>query len=79
MSRKHKRKTPEIVMREGEPTAVILDIDEYQEILERLEDIEDLKMLEDMRKTPLNLAACGGTFFDRPALVRLSWNKLLSL
>jgi len=55
MSRKHKRKTPEIVMREGEPTAVILDIDEYQEILERLEDIEDLKMLEDMRKTPLKL------------------------
>jgi PHD/YefM family antitoxin component YafN of YafNO toxin-antitoxin module len=53
MSRKHKRKIPEIVMREGEPTAVILDIDEYQEILERLEDIEDLKMLEDMRKTPL--------------------------
>ena len=40
-------------MREGEPTAVILDIDEYQEILERLEDIEDLKMLKDMRKTPL--------------------------
>ena len=55
MSRKHKRKTPEIVMREGEPTAVILDIDEYQEILERLEDMEDLKMLEDMRKTPLKL------------------------
>jgi len=55
MSRKHKRKTPEIVMREGEPTAVILDIDEYQEILERLEDVEDLKMLEDMRKTPLKL------------------------
>jgi len=53
MSRKHKRKTPEIVMREGEPTAVILDIDEYQGILERLEDMEDLKMLEDMRKTPL--------------------------
>ena len=40
-------------MREGEPTAVILDIDEYQEILERLEDMEDLKMLEDMRKKPL--------------------------
>ncbi|MCD6266536.1 MAG: type II toxin-antitoxin system Phd/YefM family antitoxin [Deltaproteobacteria bacterium] len=53
MSRKRKRKTPEIVMREGEPTAVILDIDEYQEILERLEDMEDLKMLEDMRKKPL--------------------------
>lgn len=30
----------------GEPTAVILDIGEYQEMLERLEDMEDLKMLE---------------------------------
>ena len=53
MKSKHKRKTPEIVLREGKPTAVILDIDEYQEILERLEDLEDLKMLEEMRKTPL--------------------------
>ena len=53
MSRKRKRKAPEIVMREGEPTAVILDINEYREILERLEDMEDLKMLENMRKKPL--------------------------
>ncbi len=53
MARKRKRKAPEIVLREGKPTAVILDIEEYQEMLERLEDTEDLKMLEDMRKKPL--------------------------
>jgi len=53
MKRRGKRKAPEIVLREGKPTAVILDINEYQEMLERLEDAEDLKMLEDMRKTPL--------------------------
>jgi hypothetical protein len=53
MKRKGIRKAPEIVYREGKPTAVILDIKEYQEMLERLEDVEDLKMLEDMRKTPL--------------------------
>ena len=53
MSRVHKRKTPEIIMREEAPTAVILDIDAYQETIERLEDMEDLKTLEDMRKTPL--------------------------
>jgi len=29
-------------------------IEENQEILERLEDAEDLKILEDMRKKPLN-------------------------
>jgi hypothetical protein len=32
---------------------VILDIDKYQEMLERLEDLEDLKMLQGMRKKPL--------------------------
>lgn len=48
-----KKKLPEIVLKNGKPTAVILDIDTYKEILERLEDIEDLKMLEDMRKKPL--------------------------
>jgi len=32
---------------------VILDIDEYQRMLERLEDIDDLKMLKLMRDKPL--------------------------
>jgi len=47
------KKAPEIVLREGKPAAVILDIDEYREMLERLEDVEDLRMLEEMRKRPL--------------------------
>ena len=47
------KKNPEIVLKDGKPTAVILDIDEYREILERLDDAEDLKMLEEMRKKPL--------------------------
>lgn len=54
MKRKGKRKTPEIVLRDGKPTAVIVDIAEYQDMLERLEDIEDLKMLEQLRETPLS-------------------------
>ena len=33
----------------GKPAAVILDIDEYQEILERLEDREDLQVIAEMR------------------------------
>ncbi len=53
MRGKAKRKAPEIVLREGKPAAVILDIDEYQEMLERLEDVEDLRMLEEIRKKPL--------------------------
>ena len=49
-----KEGSPEIVYRDGEPVAVILGIDEYREMLERLEDIEDLAMLGEMRKRPLS-------------------------
>jgi prevent-host-death family protein len=53
MKARRKRKEPEIVMRGGKPTAVILGIEEYRELLERAEDAEDLKTLRDMRKRPL--------------------------
>jgi prevent-host-death family protein len=53
MSAKAKRKEPEIIFREGKPTAVIIDIDDYQEMLERLEDAEDLRILAEMRQKPL--------------------------
>jgi Phd_YefM. len=47
-----KGKVPEIILRDGKPAAVILDIEEYREILERLEDMEDLIALEEARKGP---------------------------
>jgi PHD/YefM family antitoxin component YafN of YafNO toxin-antitoxin module len=50
---KARRKEPEVVLRNGKPSAVILDIDAYREMLERLEDVEDLKALARMRKKPL--------------------------
>ncbi|HIE06084.1 MAG TPA: type II toxin-antitoxin system Phd/YefM family antitoxin [bacterium (Candidatus Stahlbacteria)] len=53
MGGRSKRRTPEIIIKNGKPTAVILDIDVYQEMLERLEDLVDLKVLEEMRKKPL--------------------------
>ena len=53
MNPKAKRKEPEIIFRGGKPAAVILDIDDYQEMLERLEDAEDLKILAEMRQKPL--------------------------
>jgi PHD/YefM family antitoxin component YafN of YafNO toxin-antitoxin module len=53
MKSKSKRKSPEIVLRGGKPAAVIIDIDEYRALLERLEDAEDLKTLDAMRKKPL--------------------------
>jgi hypothetical protein len=53
MKARRKRKDPEIVMRGGKLTAVILGIEEYRELLERVEDAEDLKTLRAMRKRPL--------------------------
>jgi hypothetical protein len=45
---------PEIVTRKGKPVSVILPIKDYQELLERLEDAEDLAWLKRARKTPLH-------------------------
>ena len=45
---------PEIVVRNGKPAAVILDIDLYEEMLERLEDAHDLQTLRKMRRSPLH-------------------------
>jgi PHD/YefM family antitoxin component YafN of YafNO toxin-antitoxin module len=50
---KAKKRLPEIILREGRPAAVILEIDDYEEMLERLEEQEDLRALEKMRKRPL--------------------------
>ncbi|MBI2304337.1 MAG: type II toxin-antitoxin system Phd/YefM family antitoxin [Chloroflexi bacterium] len=53
MTSRAKRKSLRIVVEDGEPSGVILDIEEYRELLERLDDAEDLKLLEQMRKKPL--------------------------
>jgi len=42
-----------VILRDGKPAAVIIDIDEYREMLERLEDADDLRILEEMRRNPL--------------------------
>lgn len=44
--------TPRIVYEEGRPVAVILDIDSYEDILERLEEIDDLAALREVRSRP---------------------------
>ena len=43
-------KEPEIIVRNGKPFAIILDIHRYEELLERLEDAEDLAELKRIRK-----------------------------
>ncbi len=44
---------PEIISRKGKPVAVILPIDAYREIIERLEDAEDVAYLRKARRKPL--------------------------
>ena len=53
-SAKVEKRSPEIVLRDGQPAAVILDIEDYRDMLERLEDLGDLEMLKQMREKPLN-------------------------
>ena len=53
MSTKLKRGAPEIVVKGGKPSAVIVPLDQYREMLERLEDADDLKALNLIRKKPL--------------------------
>ncbi|PYS23078.1 MAG: type II toxin-antitoxin system Phd/YefM family antitoxin [Acidobacteria bacterium] len=45
---------PEIITRNGKPVAVIVPIKEYEELLERAEDAEDIAWLKRARKKKLN-------------------------
>jgi prevent-host-death family protein len=49
MKTANKKRPAEIILKNGKPSAVIIDIDEYRRILELIEDTEDLKMLEKLR------------------------------
>ncbi len=50
-------KEPEIILRNGKPVAVILDIEVYQEMLEQIEAKEDLEALSQMRQNPLEFCS----------------------
>lgn len=45
---------PEIVTKKGKPVSVILPIKDYNEIMERLEDAEDVSYLKKARRKPLH-------------------------
>jgi PHD/YefM family antitoxin component YafN of YafNO toxin-antitoxin module len=44
---------PEIVTRKGKPVSVIIPIKDYEELLERVEDADDVAWLKRARKRPL--------------------------
>ena len=45
---------PEIVTRKGKPVSVIIPIKDYEELLERVEDTDDVAWLKRVRKKPLH-------------------------
>lgn len=45
---------PEIITKKGKPVSVILPIKQYQEILERLEDADDIAWLKNARKKQMH-------------------------
>ena len=44
---------PELIVRKGKPISVILPLREYEELLERLEDLEDAAWLKRLRRKPI--------------------------
>ena len=45
---------PEIVTRQGKPVSVIIPIKDYEELLERVEDTDDVAWLKQARRKPLH-------------------------
>jgi hypothetical protein len=56
---------PEIVTRNGKPVSVILPIKEYQELLERAEDGDDVAWLKRARRKPMQYRPLEDYLADR--------------
>jgi len=60
---------PEIVTRNGKPVSVIVPIEVYEQLLERVEDAADIAWLRKARRKPLKYRSLGSYLADRrPAL-----------
>ena len=60
---------PQLIVRYGRPAGVILGIQEYERILERLEDADDLKALRRMRQKPLKFRKLEDFLREQPRRV----------
>jgi len=56
---------PDIITRRGEPVSVILPIKDYEELLERVEDADDVAWLRRARKKPLHYRPLGDYLAER--------------
>lgn len=62
---------PEIVTRKGKPVAVLLRLDDYEELLERVEDAQDVAWLKRARTKPLRYRPLTDYLADRKAKRRV--------
>jgi prevent-host-death family protein len=60
-------KEPELVTRNGKPTAVILPLKEYEALLLRAEDAEDARWLKERRKKPMSFRTLEEFLAERAA------------
>ena len=60
-------KEPELVTRNGKPTAVILPLKEYEALLLRAEDAEDARWLKERRKKPMTFRTLEEFLAERAA------------
>lgn len=58
-------KEPELVTRNGRPTAVILPIKDYEALLERAEDADDARWLKSRRKEPMSFRTLDSFLAER--------------
>jgi prevent-host-death family protein len=56
---------PEIVTRKGKPVSVIIPIKDYEELLERVEDTDDVAWLRRARRKPLHYRPLGDYLAER--------------
>ena len=52
-AKKRSSKNPEVIYRNNKPVSVIIDLEEYEKILERLDDIEDIAFIKEIKNKPL--------------------------
>ena len=60
-------KEPELVTRNGKPTAVILPLKEYEALLLRAEDAKDARWLKERRKKPMSFRTLEEFLAERAA------------
>ena len=62
-----KTRHPDVIYRQGKPSAVILDIEEYMELIEQAEDADDLAYIQELRKKKLEFESLDDILSERPA------------